>query len=82
MAILAGAVDYAADILDLDRISASKIQALPLPIVIWGIAYDLRLELFLEGIEGIGSPYYVMGALTPEGGYMEPTRGQIWPRIG
>lgn len=28
------------------------------------------------------SPYLLTGALLPEGAYLEPTIGQIWPRIG
>lgn len=28
------------------------------------------------------SPYFINGALSPESDYLEPTLGQIWPRIG
>jgi hypothetical protein len=32
--------------------------------------------------DGLGPPYNIIGALLPEGQYLEPTIGQIWPRIG
>lgn len=33
-------------------------------------------------IYGLDAPYYITGALVPEGDFLEPTQGQIWPRIG
>lgn len=33
-------------------------------------------------IEGFGPPYIINGALIPENDFLEPTQGQIWPRIG
>lgn len=82
MALLGTAVDHAADFPGVDRISASQFQVLPLPAVVWGTAYDMPFDFLVERIEGIESPYYIMGAVSPGGGYLEPTIGQIWPRIG
>lgn len=28
------------------------------------------------------APYFINGALVPESSFLEPTLGQIWPRIG
>jgi len=33
-------------------------------------------------ISGVSSPYFFGGAVSSEGDFLEPTRGQIWPRIG
>lgn len=32
--------------------------------------------------DSLGPPYIIYGALNPESDFLEPTRGQIWPRIG
>lgn len=31
---------------------------------------------------GFGPPYLLLGAVYPESDFLEPTIGQIWPRIG
>lgn len=33
-------------------------------------------------LPGLMPPYYIASALVVEGPYLEPTTGQIWPRIG
>lgn len=33
-------------------------------------------------LDGLESPYTIGGAVFPESGFLEPTIGQIWPRIG
>lgn len=53
----------------------------PVPPTAWGFTSDL--DLALEGYLILPSPgvtQYIMGAVTYEGKYMEPTIGQIWPR--
>ena len=51
----------------------------PVPQMALGVCADL--DLVLDPL-AIISPYYVMNALHPEGTHLEPTTGQIWPRIG
>lgn len=51
----------------------------PVPPTAWGFMTDGETELIVEGLT---APYYLMGAVAAEGSYLEPTRGQIWPRIG
>lgn len=31
---------------------------------------------------GLSPPYFIVGSLYPESDFLEPTKGQIWPRIG
>lgn len=53
----------------------------PTPAIAWGFLTDDPDEEF--AFDGLGSPHYIMGGpLHPEGSYLEPTIGQIWPRIG
>lgn len=52
----------------------------PTPPIAWGFATDLDLELY--PIIGLEAPYQIIGAVYPESDYLEPTIGQIWPRIG
>jgi hypothetical protein len=32
--------------------------------------------------DGLGPPYILTSAVSPGGDFLEPTTGQIWPRIG
>lgn len=32
--------------------------------------------------DSLTAPYTITGAVYPESSYLEPTKGQIWPRIG
>jgi len=50
----------------------------PLPLI-HGYAIDPDEELTFSGLV---TPYHITSALHPEGSYLEPTIGQIWPRIG
>jgi hypothetical protein len=43
--------------------------------------FDLEGNLPYQ-FDGLEPPYNIIGALLPEGQYLEPTIGQIWPRIG
>lgn len=45
----------------------------------WGFMIDVDDSWV---IDGLGPPYFLMGALLEEGLYSEPALGQIWPRIG
>jgi hypothetical protein len=51
--------------------------AFPTPPISWGVMSDSASETVIEGIE-----MYFPNALHPPGEYLEPTIGQIWPRIG
>lgn len=62
-----------------DAFSAPVAARFPVPSLSWGFCIDLGLEFPLMTV---GSPYYIMNAVSPEGDYLEPTTGQIWPRIG
>lgn len=53
--------------------------AFPTPPISWGILADSTTETVIEGLE---TPYYFPNAFHPPGEYLEPTQGQIWPRIG
>lgn len=49
------------------------------------IAFLTDVDAFEESpivFDGLGPPYYLNGVLVSEGDYLEPTIGQIWPRIG
>lgn len=49
----------------------------PVPPIAWGFGDEPDLAWSLNLLTG-----YIMGAVSTEGVYMEPTLGQIWPRIG
>lgn len=67
------------DFTDVGGFSAPITARFPVPSLSWGFCIDLGLEFPLVHV---GSPYYIMNAVAPEGDYLEPTTGQIWPRIG
>jgi hypothetical protein len=81
MAIIAEARQSDVDYMVVDSVPTPLAGALPLPRVTWGWVTTVE---FVEEyvIEGFIPPYYIMSALQPEGEYLEPTVGQIWPRIG
>lgn len=60
-------------------VSEIVLDRFEVPAVAWGFLLDLEDDVSFDKIE---SPYVVAGALTSEGDYLEPTIGQIWPRIG
>lgn len=54
----------------------------PTPPIAWGFCGGPEIEDMWE-LGMLESPYIVMGGpLHPEGAYIEPIIGQIWPRIG
>lgn len=69
--------DYTAQRVD----GTIRSNAFPTPPIAWGwIADDIEGVWEIDGLE---PPYILMGGpLHPEGSYIEPNRGQIWPRIG
>jgi hypothetical protein len=52
----------------------------PTPPVAWGFLVDV--EDAVGPIVGLSGRYTIIGAVYPESDYLEPTIGQIWPRIG
>jgi len=52
----------------------------PTPPIAWGFLTDDPEDEFV--FDGLGPPYDIRGALFPESPFLEPTIGQIWPRIG
>jgi len=53
----------------------------PTPPISWGVLTDLDIDP-VYSVTGLTAPYYLIGAVYPESPYLEPTIGQIWPRIG
>jgi len=51
----------------------------PTPTAAIGFLGETTLDLQLA-MGGLGLPYSIVGALHPEGSFLEPTIGQIWPR--
>lgn len=51
----------------------------PIPVTAWGFMNEVPDTVEIPS-KRIASPYLFMGGLVPEGQYMEPTVGQIWPR--
>lgn len=74
MAVLGELTDVAVDF-SFDGISAYAPNSFPTPATAWGYLGDVDFGLTIDGIFGLRT-----GALTPEGSYLEPTTGQIWPR--
>lgn len=59
----------------------------PVPPAALGFLTDITDEagdpIYPLGVTiGLQPPYYVNGAVNPPGNYLEPTTGQIWPRVG
>jgi len=59
----------------------------PTPAIAWGFLTEDPVEneyLLPPDVDmALDPPYYILGGpLHPEGSYLEPTIGQIWPRIG
>lgn len=70
-------VDAGGTIESVDGIVGMVTQRFPVPPSAGGFLKDTALELVGPGVTGV-----ISSALSVEGSYMEPTRGQIWPRIG
>lgn len=52
----------------------------PTPPSAFAFLTDVELENELSIYDGLMAPYVYIGALSPEGKFLEPTIGQIWPR--
>jgi hypothetical protein len=59
-----------------DGVSAVETNRFPVPPTSWGFLTIVDFGLMLDGLSG-GA---LVGALVPEGSFLEPTTGQIWPR--
>jgi hypothetical protein len=60
--------------------STNYANRFPVPPSAFGFLTDG--ETLAYSIQGLHDPYLVAGALSPYSSYLEPTTGQIWPRIG
>lgn len=79
MALIA-ACSFPMEVVSVDQVPVPIAQRFPVPPYTWGVAKEV---LYTEEDDvGLAPPYYVPNAVLPEGLYMEPTLGQIWPRIG
>jgi hypothetical protein len=76
MAIIAQSVSPADPVLAM--LVTHRSVAFSLPPLALGFATEVEEAVSL--LNRIGSPYYVNGAFSVEGQYLEPTIGQIWPR--
>lgn len=65
---------------DPDGVDSTIANRFPTPPIVG--AFLTAVDGSVGDIEGVSNPYVIAGALLPEGGYLEPTIGQIWPRIG
>lgn len=63
-----------------DSVPVPRISVFPVPPTAWGFATELDLDLY--PFIALGPPYQIIGAVYPESDFLEPTIGQIWPRIG
>lgn len=61
--------------------STTQANRFPVPPSAAGFGTDVD-ELVEWVSDGLGPPYIIFGSLNPESDFLEPTRGQIWPRIG
>lgn len=69
----------------LDGLSAPYIVTNRFPVPPTALAFLTDVDAFLENpfaYDALSPPYLLTGALYPESDYLEPTTGQIWPRIG
>jgi len=67
------------DLVELDTVAGYRTFAFPTPPISWGTGVDVDTGWVIEGLE---PPYYFVNAFHPAGEYLEPNKGQIWPRIG
>lgn len=83
MALIA-ALSFPMAVVSVDQTPLPIAQRFPVPAFTWGRSVDVADVTPNDGsaVEGLGPPYYIPNAVLPEGLYMEPTLGQIWPRIG
>jgi hypothetical protein len=63
-----------------DGFVSIKGNRFPVPPVAWAFMTTLDPELVFD-LKGTNGAHHA-GALLPESGRLEPTIGQIWPRIG
>lgn len=62
-----------------DGVTGTLTNRFPVPPTAGGFCVDVDTGLDVSGLDGA---HIIVGALLPEGDYLEPTIGQIWPRIG
>lgn len=67
------------EIASVDHVSPPIAQRFPVPQSAMGFCIDVDFEMVLNGLDPRG---IIVGAVYPESVYLEPTIGQIWPRIG
>lgn len=74
--VMTTAVDFTVDFIISGRF--------PTPAAALGFLIDVYDEEGdpIYGVGGLASPYIFTGAVYPESDFLEPTQGQIWPRIG
>lgn len=84
MAIIATVRQPDADFPQQTYVEATRLtNRFPTPPIAWGFCGVPESEEDIWVIDGLDVPYLIMGGpLHPEGAYVEPTLGQIWPRIG
>lgn len=61
------------------RITGIASDSFPTPPSSFGWLGDVNFDITLYGLE---APYILTNAVAPESTHLEPTLGQIWPRIG
>lgn len=57
-----------------------RMGAFETPPISWGTLIDPEDDV--SSVDGLEPPYFIVNAFGTEGLYVEPTKGQIWPRIG
>jgi hypothetical protein len=64
--------------------TASLTNRFPTPPAAFGFLINVVDEDYnlAYKLDALTSPYVINGALNPPGQYLEPTIGQIWPRVG
>lgn len=65
----------------IDTVLAARFPTPPSALGFLTDVYDGEGEP-IYGLDGLEPPYFLTGSLYPESDYLEPTTGQIWPRIG
>ena len=79
MAIIATCIQPYPNLASVDHVPIPVAQRFPVPKQALGGGVDVASEWVMDSLI---SPYYINGALSSEGSYLELTIGQIWPRIG